>query len=314
MQLSPVPEHVAHAGLRALYTVCTADGELSSLERSFPRGVQEHLLHSHVDLATLQAIAPDELARAVAPGEFRGRILTGVVIAACVDGSVTDDEVVVLDHFAAALELDPAPVRTARRLAKHQLFLARIDIARRALAGHKVRQTVREEGVMAMVAQLMPMMGIADPALAARYRALASSPEGTLGRGYFEFIESNGFSFPGEPGAGPEIIVVHDCLHVLGGFGTSPEQEIEVASFQAGCHGGEPLYGLLFGLAQYHLGVQVAPVAAAESMHADPARMMRAFARGCLVKRDMWSDFRPWEHFAKPLDALRAELNVVPSA
>ncbi|UJR84458.1 TerB family tellurite resistance protein [Sandaracinus amylolyticus] len=313
MHLSRVPDHVAHAGLRALYTVCIADGELSPLEQSFLRGVQEHVLHSHVDLATLSPITLDELARAIAPGEHRARVLTGAVIAACIDGRATDDEVDVIEQLATALELDPAPVRTARRLAKQQLFLARIDIARRALAGHKVRQTVREEGALAMIAQLMPMMGVADRALAARYRALASSPAGTLGRGYFDFVESNGFSFPGEPGAGPEIIVVHDCLHVLGDYGTSPEQEIEVASFQAGCHGGDPLYGLLFGIAQYHLGVQVAPVAPAESMNADPERMMHAFARGCLVKRDMWSDFRPWEHFAKPLDALRDELNVVPA-
>ena len=314
MQLSRPPEHVARAGLRALHTVCIADGSLRPLEAAFVRAVQEHVLHSEVDLASLEPITPEELARTVAPGEHRARILGGAVIAACIDGSTTEDEVEVLERFAAALELDPAPVRTARRLAKTQIFLARVDIARRALAGHKVRQTVREEGVLAMVAQLMPLMGIADPALAARYRALESSPEGTLGRAYFDFVVSNGFSFPGEAGAGPEIIVVHDCLHVIGEYGTSPEQEIEVAAFQAGCHGGDPLYGLLFGLAQYHLGVQVAPVAPAESMHADPVRMMRAFARGCRVRRDMWSDFRPWDHFSTPLDALRAELDVVPSA
>ncbi|AKF03151.1 hypothetical protein DB32_000300 [Sandaracinus amylolyticus] len=294
--------------------MCIADGELSALERAFLRGVQDHVLHSHVDLDALEPIATDALAAAIAPGAHRERVLAGAVIAACVDGRATDDEVDVLARLATALELDPAPVRTARRLAKRHLLLARVDIARRALAGHKVRQTVREEGVIAMVAQLMPMMGIADHALAARYRSLAASPAGTLGRAYFDFVESNGFSFPGEPGAGPEIIVVHDCLHVLGGYGTSPADEIEVASFQAGCHGGDPLYGLLFGLAQYHLGVQVAPVAPAESMHADPERMMRAFARGCRVERDMWSDFRPWDHFAKPLDALRAELNVLPTA
>ena len=106
------------------------------------------------------------------------------------------------------------------------------------------------------------------------------------------------------------MIVAHDCLHVIGGYGTTPEEEIEVSSFQAGCHTGDPLYGLLFGLAQYHLGVQVAPVAAAEKMHADPPKMMRAFMRGTEITRDMWGDFRFWEHADKPLAQVRTELGL----
>jgi hypothetical protein len=97
---------------------------------------------------------------------------------------------------------------------------------------------------------------------------------------------------------------------VIGGYGTSPSDEIDVSAFQAGCRGGDPLYGLLFGLAQYHLGVQVAPVAPAEKLHADPERMIRAFVRGTEIERDMWTDFRPWDHFAKPLETLRAELGL----
>jgi hypothetical protein len=312
MQLSPVPPQVALAGLRALATVARADGTFSPLEASFLDAVRTNVLRLDADVGQLPSITPEELAQAVPAGEFRQRILTGTVVMSCIDGSATEDEVAVIEAFARALGLDLAPVRTARKLAKEQLFLARIDIARRALPGHKARQAMREDGAVSLLQQFLPLMGHPDAALTAKYRALEAMPAGTLGRGYFDFIAGHGFTFPGEKGAGPEMIVVHDCLHVIGGYGTDPTDEIDVSSFQAGCHSGDPLYGLLFGLAQYHLGVQVAPVAAAESMHADPARMMRAFVRGTRVKRDMWSDFRPWEHFAKPLDALRAELGVGP--
>jgi tellurite resistance protein len=310
MQLSPVPERVAHAGLCALRAIALADGELSPLEAAFLESIQTNVLHSHVDLTTLEPIAPDELARAIPPGEMRERLLCGAVVMSCIDGKITEDEVSVLEAFARALALDLAPVRTARRLAREHLLLARIDIARRALAGHKLRQTLREDGVIALVKQLASLFGATNDAVAARYRSLEQFPAGTLGREYFDFISGNGFSFPGEQGAAPEIIVVHDCLHVIGGYGTSASEEIDVSSFQAGCHSGDPLYGLLFGLAQYHLGVQVSPVAKGEQLNADPQRMMRAFARGTELTRDMWSDFRPWDHFDRPLDALRAELGL----
>ena len=64
-----------------------------------------------------------------------------------------------------------------------------------------------------------------DPALAARYRALGDLPEGPLGHAYIQFIESNGFSVPGEPGGPPPPIARHDCMHVLGGYGTSSAEE-----------------------------------------------------------------------------------------
>ena len=305
-----VPAEVAHAGLRAIYTVVCADGEVTALETAFLDSVQTNILRSQVDLSRLIGITPEDLAEAVPVGELRTRIVCGAVVASCIDGQATADEVEVIDAFARALDVDLAPVRTARRLANEQLTLARIDIARRALPGFKIKQTLREGGPVALIKQFLPTMGGHDDALTAKYRALASSAAGTLGRGYFDFITSNNFSFPGEKNAGPEIIVTHDCLHVIGGYGTSATEEIDIAAFQAGCHDENPLYGILFGLAQYHLGVQMAPVAPAERGHADPGRMLRAFARGTEIKRDMWSDFRPWEHFSKPLEAFRAEIGL----
>lgn len=154
------------------------------------------------------------------------------------------------------------------------------------------------------------MLGVELPEVTAKYRELENYPEGSLGKEFMNYIRKNGFQLPGEKGAGPEIIVLHDCLHVLGDYGTSAAEEIEEASFQAGCHTNDPNYGLLFGLAQYHLDVQVSPVAPSDKLKADPEKMIAAFARGCRVNRDMWADSKPWEHFGEQLSLLREKLSI----
>jgi hypothetical protein len=312
MRLGPVPRQTALSGLRAVHSVCTDLGkrELSALQSRLLSGIQEFLLSSDFPSSQLVDISPEELTHSVTELEFRERILRACIIAACIDGTMDRVALAHVEAYARALGVDRAPVNAAWRLANRNLIRARLAIIRRSLPGVKVRQTIREQGLLAMIKQFFPLAGIELPKVTARYRTLADYPEGTLGREFIEYLRRNQFPLPGEKHAGPEIIVLHDCLHILGDYGTTAAEEIEVASFQAGCQFQDPIYGLLFGLAQYHLDIQMAPVAPAQALHADPERMIAAFARGCAVTRDMWVDFDPWEHFGKPVGELRAELGV----
>lgn len=312
MNLSPVPEAVAHAGLRAAKTTCLIGGrsELSPLQRDFLEAVQKHILGVAISLSDLTTISPEELADAVVDPELRRRIVWASILAGAIDGVLDTEEVAQVERFAAAMGVDMVYVRVAWNLAKRHLLAARFDIVRKALPGVRLRAVAHEEGVLAALRQFLPLAGIEQPSVVERYRRLWDFPEGTLGRAFAAYIDRNGFPLPGEPGAGPEIIVLHDCLHVLGGYGTSAAEEIELAAFQAGCQSGEPFHGLLFGLAQYHLGIRMAPVAPAQALQADPAKMIAAFARGCRVKRDMWQSFAPWEHFHRSVDELRRELGI----
>lgn len=312
MRFAAVPTDVAHAGLRALKTVCLTDGVISPLEASFLDGVQRHIMGSTFDLEALAPITGEELARAVPPGELRERIVGGMVIASCIDGDASPAAMAVVEGLARALDVAPAILATGRHLAADRLMLARIDIGRRALPGFKIAGVLREEGLPGLIKQILPMLGVANAQTAARYRALGDAPAGTLGRGYFDFITDNQFSFPGEKHAGPEIIVAHDVLHVLGGYGTTAEEEVQVAAFQAGCHDEDQFHALLFVIAQFHLGISMTPVSTAERGKADPELMVKALARGAKIPRDMWSDFHPWDHFARPLDEVRRELNIEP--
>lgn len=310
MKFSPIPEEVAHAGLRAMKSVCSVGDGLTRLERDFLDGLQRHLLHSSFDLDALEPITGAELEARIPPGEFRERLIGGLVIAATIDGDVSKGELELIEGYAKALSVSPVVLRTGQRLAHHQFTLAKIDIARRALPGFKVKEVVREEGLPAMLKQLLPLLGVEDRETASRYRALEHSGAGTLGRAYYDFVLGNGFSFPGEKHSGPEIIVLHDLLHVLGDYGTTPDEEVLVAAFQAGTHRGEPFHQLLFALAQFHLGLFVAPVSSPETLRAEPAKMLEALVRGARVPRDTWADFKPWDHFSRSLDELRAELGI----
>lgn len=312
MSLSPVPHDVAQAGLRALKTICAVSKGIEPLEARFLDGVQRYLLGTDFDVDALAPIDGAELARLVPPGEFRERIVGGMVIASCIDGDVGRDEMAVVERLANALDVDSEVLRAGRHLAGEQLFLARIDIARRALPGYSAEKILRQEGLPALIKQILPVLGIPNEATAARYRALGAYGEGTLGRGYHDFIVANRFSFPGEKYAGPEAIVLHDTLHVLGDYGTSPEEEVQVAAFQAACHHANQFHTLLFAIAQFHLGISLAPVSSPERLKVDPALMMKAVARGAKVNRDMWADFAPWEHFSRNIDDVRRELGIDP--
>lgn len=72
-----------------------------------------------------------------------------------------------------------------------------------------------------------------DPRLAERWAALGDLPSGTLGRLVHDFYQARGFAFPGSPGSAPPLLAQHDWVHVLAGYGTKVEAELEVFAFIA---------------------------------------------------------------------------------
>jgi hypothetical protein len=312
MELITPPPDVARAGLRALKTIALADGDVQALERRLLAAVQEHILHSSLEIDALDAITPGELAAAVTAPEFRERILMGCIVMALIDGEATTAEGTLLDGFARAFEIASPAARDVHRLIDGQLLVARIDIARRSFMGQRGRRYVADRGVRGFARLVSGVMGIENPSLAARYRALEQTPRGTLGREYFEFVRTAGFSLPGEKDAAPEVILFHDCLHVLTGYGTTSLEETQIASFQAGVLRKDPIFGLLFMLAQFHLGVQITPTTGPEKLVADPALMIEAFVRGTRVTRDLCVDWEPSADFDRPVEELRREYNIEP--
>ena len=178
--------------------------------------------------------------------------------------------------------------------------------------------------------------GREDPALAARYDALADLPDGSLGKAFYEHYTRNGFAFPGRPEAVVEAwATFHDTLHVLSGYSTSAQGEILVAAFTVGQlrHNSDPMEShILPTILIYHLGIDINKglnagdrermaadpdwaMTYAGTIHLglDPRKLFVAWERGAAMAVDVYDpawDF--WEHVPRPLDELRAEYAIAP--
>ncbi len=311
MQLVIPPPEVARVGLRALRMVAAADGEIHDLERRMVAAVQTHILHTDLDFDSLEPITPEELASGL-PEPFREKVVHSCLIAALIDGEASTEEIALVRSYAKALGVASDVVETAQKLVDEHLLRFRIDILRRSFFGQRGADFYQHRGFRGLVTVAGNIMQIENAAMAAKYRALSKLPAGTLGRGWWEFIEKNQFSVPGEKGAGPEPIVFHDCIHVLAEYDTTSSEETQIAAFQAGTMQKDAVYGLLFPLAQFHLGVSITPVTNAEKGVIDPERWVKAFVRGTKTKIDLATKWQPWEVFERKVTELRVEYGVEP--
>jgi hypothetical protein len=158
----------------------------------------------------------------------------------------------------------------------------------------------------------LPMSGLAgsNAKLAARYRELGFCAQGTFGRAVYDHFVDNEFKFPGEIGGIP--MVFHDVGHVLSGYGTDPQGEIQQAAFQAGFARRDGFSFLLFGILQFHLGMRITPVAKGYRGLFDVNRVLMALHRGASCMVDISEDFDVFAHKDRPLDEVRAELGIPP--
>jgi hypothetical protein len=222
-----------------------------------------------------------------------------------------------VERFASALGVASPDLGALRNLAERNLIRARFDIARRFFAREKTLEMTREKGLGWLARTLAAMSGLrADEGIASRWRALKDAPAGSLGRAYADFITSNGFSFPGEKGSPPEAVTFHDLTHVLSGYGTDPEGELQVLAFHAGCRREEkdPSSFLMFGIAEFHLGLAMSPVATASRGKLDPALFLAALQRGSACTVDPTDGWDPWPVMNEPLEELRARYGIAPLA
>ena len=310
-------EHTARCGLAALLGVaqlCTADGgAIDPVERRTIEAIRDHLAHQpSLDLDTLTPLSPEELAEQVTEPIWRERILRGMTVVALMEGELGEERLNYLRRAAKALAVGGEVVNTYANLAHERMALVRLDMARRGFVGGAVRDYVKRGRLDAAMQLARYALKQEDPTLAARYRALGQLPEGTLGQAYIQFIDANGFSVPGEPGGPPPPIARHDCIHVLGGYGTSAAEEGGVAGFQAGMsRDTDPFFSILLVLAEFQLGRSVVPIeTGAHQQELDPAVLFEGVERGLQVNRNLIGDWDPFEDAAVPLVELRSRYGI----
>jgi tellurite resistance protein len=310
MDLAVFDQDELPVALRALRSVVASNGTITAAEQRFIEVIAQ--LHgSEVRLESLESIDASEVAKVIREPHPRKRVVQLAVIAAMVEGEVTSKEAATVDVLAGALGVDEGSLRVLKEVAGHHRLLTRIDMSRRIL-GKFGSQAYEEEGLAGIRKMLVPFTGGEDPEVAWKYKSLGLLPEGTLGRVFWEHCTRRRFSFPGEKGGIPERMVFHDFGHVLAGYDTDPEGEIQQGAFQAGFIREDGFAFLLFVVIQFHLGVKITPVAEAETGLFDVAKVLRAVQRGAACKVDLSDHWDPFQVVHRPLADVLAEYGIPP--
>lgn len=310
----PTPEQ-ALLGLRAMKTVVTANGPLDSTRSGLIGAVQKHVLNTQFDFEALPTIEPSRLASELTESSIRDQLARALCLHVMIPDSPARAELELAERFVRALGGASDALERMRSGYEHSMILLRFDAVRTSFMGDSTRRKLKDEGVMGLFANIGEILGVHEnPAIAARYRALAELPEGSLGRALHAFYTERAFKFPGEHGGAPESIISHDLTHVLTGNSTDLQSEACVTAFQAGYRREGPFAGLLFVLLNMEKGIKMTRLApGAVHMFGEPGmaeRIVRAWKRGTEVTLDLVREWDYWKDMPLPLDEVRRRYEV----
>ena len=308
----PNPEQ-AKWGLRAMKTVALADGELSASELHMMECIQR-IFGTTFSPEMLAPITPEDLAREFPDPQLRQQLVQGLIVLSLIDQVASSQETDLVEQFAQALEVSIPELQDLRHVLKGEIFRLRLDLARRFWLRNKVKEIWNSEGIRGLYKFMRGMIGMyEDTALAGRYQALEQYPSGSLGRAYWEYCRNNGFALPGEKGGAPEPILFHDCAHLLSGYGTDPEGEVQVACFSAGFQRRDPFTFVFFVLLQFHVGIRMTPITKARTGFFNPGKAMIAVRRGAAMNVDLNNGWDYWPVMGEQVEDLRRRYNILPA-
>lgn len=282
---------------------------LDALQRFF--GTRLDLVHvSAFEMEGVPAIA-----EAVRDPWLRLQLVRAAIVLVMLDAAPTRAQLDAIRALASALAVDEPGIVDLELYMKGSKLRLRRHLLPRFWAFDRLRARIVERGFFravypAVSATLFRRYENAE--LAARFAALRTLPEGSLGRGFLAYLDANHFPLPGELGSVSDIIVAHDLGHVLGGYGTTPGEEVLIASFSAGHRSKDPFAFILFVLFQFHLGIQVTPGAAPEVGYFDPARVLSAIERGAAMNVDLSADWNYFDVMDQPIASLRKRYALPP--
>jgi hypothetical protein len=279
-----------------------------------------------VPAAALPRLGPEEFARALSTRDegFRTRMVQFMLLCALVLNPLPEDVVERIDRYANELGVANDMLRVARQLARGSFGLALIDFQR---SGYMETWDPARSQALHTSGELDDAWAqcVRDEALAQRWAALRDMPDGSLGREVARFYEARGFSFPGQPGSAPPLLAQHDWVHVLAGYGSTVESEIEVFAFITRANDDPRAFSLLaqivglFETGHVATGLGLFEYDRGHLSHEGMAvRLADAMRRGALSAASNHSiDFLAVDWFGiaeRSIDDVRLELGVVPKS
>ena len=156
---------------------------------------------------------------------------------------------------------------------------------------------------------------VGDTSVARRYQALENYPKESLGRVLFEFYRDRDFPLPGEKKSFGELLIPHDSCHILGGFNTDMNGEMNVAGFEAGLfENGFGFELLLEVILDFHLGktFSTAGLLPPGTGHFDPEGVLVGYERGTACSVNLIGDWDFWGVADQSVAELRQRYGIPP--
>jgi len=251
-------------------------------------------------------------ARAFRDGRTKRRLLELAVVMTADDNELYPVPVPSVSLLARALGESDREMRTLRERANYQKLLTRVDFTRRMAARMFDDECSSEQE--ADVRRVVAGATTADeqPDVASKYHALGRLHPMSFGYSLWHHYRTNRFRFPGEGGGVPERLLGHDVCHVLSGYDTSPEGELQQAAFQCGAQRDESLMALYLGILQFQFFARVSPSAATHCDELNLDKLTLALQRGEACRAELGSAWEFWPFVAQHLSDVRRSLGIPP--
>ena len=291
---------------------------LRDVHRALLTAAQKVILKTDIELDHLSPIEPAELAVKFTEQALSEQLVRGMVVMSLAEGPSTTAQVEKIKKFAKALKVDEPAVKVIYDLAEENILIFRLDFFRRShLKDYISNQYKSHGGLLGIAKGILGLKGLVeDQELAQGFYNLEKLPEDTFGYALFNQYKDNWFSFPGEKGGCHLGAMFHDCGHVLGGYDTSPEGELQAAAFQSGFRKNkDAFFTFLFAVLIHTAGINVAPMEMPKLLgrigqEGLMEKILNALKRGNAMNTDIGDNWDFWPFVELPLEEVRSRLGV----
>jgi hypothetical protein len=303
-----VLRHQADAILGAMRAIAMAGGGESEADRVTIGAAAEIVFGlDGFDLDSVEPHQPPGLAAEMLADADARLAVRMLAVMSLVDGRLDPAKNALLGEYAAALGVEESYLGVLTEAAEGEVAAAAACMIRKNAESFP---RLEATGIDAdAVAPFLPYRdGREDPALEARYEALADLPDGSFGRAFHAHFKRNGFTFPGNPsGLAEGFTTPHDSGHVLSGYSTSQQGELCVSTFLGAVHPDHPMAAeVLPVLFSWHLGIRLNEIAGSFRGGFEPRRFWTAWERGSAMNTDIVAaDWDFWGVVEVPLEELR---------
>jgi hypothetical protein len=293
-------------------------GGLDEFQDSLLEGIARSLYG--IDPAEIPVATPEQVA--TAPATERLHAVHLMVVLEFVEHPLEEQVESPVEHYARGLGVSTVLLRDARLLAHGHFAWMYLDLQRHSWYEEEtIKESLRGRWHELVRSKLAYTGIVADAAIAKRWRALRDCPHGSWGKAVADFYDRHGFPFPGERHGIYELGARHDWVHVLAGYETTPEGELDVFAFIAASmtdERGLVLLAITLGLFQNgsirHVSGKRIGNARSDTLTDVGAvgRFTEALRRGNACTADVMGSVDMFAHKDDQLDAVRELFGVVP--